>query len=259
MKKLCSVITVLAGGICLIPCQLLAGPVTWAFQVEAKEIVDFDNLLQGAVGVGDSLNGFLTFDANTKSVPPESGIYSDALTDIFVQSEAISFAGPSGPLNNITIIDGTIGAFDNFGLVIAVTSFNLPMVFSISLRDSTGAVFSTNELPTSLPSLEWVDLDESGFALSQSSERFAIYGEVRNIHVVPEPHMVILLGAGMIVLLANNKLKNAQNTRVGALGLIVFGIRCFGFSEVHAADCNNNGIEDNQEIGPCSAIDIVFL
>ncbi len=242
-----------------------AGPVTWVFEGEATLVVDHNNVLGGTVDVGSPLLGQFTFDLTGE----RAGFYEGAILSLSGTLGGVSFSGPIGKANSISVYNDI--PFDSFGLDTGINVASTTGFFQIGLFDSSGRVFSSNELPFAPPSINAIDADGAVFAFGRSDETLGVNGELSSILLVPEPSAGVLLLIGVLLGFANSgpsarKRRTGESTNRRALGSIfVFAMGLWAHSTLFfgtpalAEDCNENGIDDSVEIAVCPPLDVVFL
>ena len=252
----------------------MADYVIFAFEGEITSVEDDDNLLGGAVTVGSPFSGSYTFDSLTPDSDPHPrrGLYWDAIIEISGDIAGIPFSGPVGERNSIEVQnDFASTTLDGYVVRPDVDLLGLDMDIIIALVDDTGAAFSTDHLPNSPPDLELFNTRH--FALFDASESvpLRLYGNVTSLTLVPEPATLLMLGVAALMLSTGRAMRRRggsadrgrQTAKVSrAPGLLPAFAAALHLSSViptFAIDCNDNGIDDAQELAACSDIEVVFV
>ena len=174
------------------------GLVTWEFSGVITRVVDSENVLGGAIAVGDPFSGQFTFESSTPdSLPflPDSGRYENAVTSVFGSIGNDLFSTYVDPINYIAVVDDDRSEI--YHVVAPVSLLDQPMEFHLLLLGSDGTALDSDALPLHPPEIEQFDVRKIliGDGLQILPGIVDITGEI--IALTPEPSTLTLLGMGL--------------------------------------------------------------
>jgi hypothetical protein len=174
-----------------------AALITFAFGGQVTSVSDPQNVLGGAVTVGQAYSGQYTFDSETPDLwtrYPELGKYSCVNNSLQVNSGAFSVTPVT---SSVLVCNQSYG--DGYGVSAGqTTSGNLVVAeLGFSLDESTGTVFTSKLLPLTPPDIGlFPERSFSVLAGPVTGQEFTIEGDVTYLILVPEPCSLLLLVTG---------------------------------------------------------------
>lgn len=184
-------------------------PVTFEFTGEITRVNDDDDLLGGAVAVGDPFSGSFTFESTSPDsdpAEPRRGLYLDAITAVSGQVAGLPFLGPVGSTNFVEI--QATSRLSLYRPRAQVELIGESLDFGLVLIDSDGTVFSDDSLFVSAPDLALFEVRQ--FIITDTSEviPLSLVGELTTL--IPEPGTLLLLGFGAL-LVTRQRRARAEN------------------------------------------------
>lgn len=179
-------------------------PVTWSFKGEITSVTDFANVLGGAVSVGTTFFGSLTFESSTPDSNPDPSFssFQSALIDFSGSVGGIPFGGPILGVDSINIANGlpTVSS-DTFNLFSSVDIAGQTLNVILNLTDSNGLAISTDALPVDPPDLS--QFDSVTLRFMQQLLDLDLKGDITLL--TPDPGTLCLLGIGAAAFLRKRR------------------------------------------------------
>jgi len=235
--------------------------VTFGFEGTVTDVDDPDNHLGGAVVVGSPFSGFYTFDSETPDsrAHPKLGFYEDVLTELEGQVGGLSFVLAPASAGYITIENGYSGFdIEEYFAEAKVVADDLLLYWEFWALQGDGGVLQEDALLLKPDVL--LGFEEIGFGLSDPSESLNIrfFGDVSDVFVVPEPTLIMLFGVGTVLAVSRRATKKPSGRRRRlSCAILILSWQFGGVS--FAIDCNENGVDDDDEVVACPAIEIVAM
>ena len=179
-------------------------PVTWSFKGEITSVTDFDNVLGGAVSIGTSFFGSLTFESNTPDSNPDPAFssFENALIDFSGMIGAISFGGPIIGVDSIYIANGVPSvSADTLSVFSTADLAGQTLSAILNLTDLDGTALSSDALPVVPPDLS--QFDSVTLRFMRQLQDLDLKGDITLL--TPDPGTLCLLGIGAASLLRRRR------------------------------------------------------
>jgi hypothetical protein len=156
-----------------------------------------------SIAIGDAFQGTFTFDASAVDLDPDdptTGIYQFTAPfgmDVVADGHDFNASG----LLTIGILDGSVDLY-----AVSAVSDSGDLDMQLSLQDSSGSVFSSDQLPSIPPSLGSFDARDFHLIDQLAGGQVQFDGHIASltdpVAATPEPSNYVLVLAGLIVFLA---------------------------------------------------------
>ena len=187
--------------------------VTWEFEGVLTSVNDYTGFLGPSVYVGAPFSGQLTFDT---SVPdsnpgnPHAGTYPQALLSISGDVGAVPFAGGSGPVSYISVLDDQAITLHDFIGVDGLVMIDGEVIEAyLSLRDFDGVMLTSDALPLDPPDVGL--METRVFGLASEALGLSVRGTLSSL--TPEPGTLAVLGLGVAQLAIGRRTRPRQWAR----------------------------------------------
>jgi len=203
---------VLGAVVCLWPVSAEADLITIAFGGQVASVSDPQDVLGGAVTVGQAYSGQYTFDSETPDLwtqYPDVGKYSCVYEGLVVNIGSLIVTPAT---SWVFVSNGSHG--DGYGAQVDRTTSGSLVVTELgfSLHESTGTVFMNKLLPLTPPDLNlFPERYFSILAGPVTGEEFSIRGDVTYLVLVPEPCCLILLATGIAGIAIHRSQRTSPN------------------------------------------------
>lgn len=207
-KTLAAIASVLPLGVGVHPAA--GGPITFEFAGEITFVSDVNNFLGGTITAGNPFFGSFTFESTTPDSSPEDptlGAYVDVFTDISGHFGGLSFLGPVGATNSISVVNGFI---DGYAVSADIDVLGETLKLVVNFIDGDGMAFSDDSLPLSPPDL--TSFDTALFSIFDASELIPLTLQGEIISLTPEPGTLALLAIGVLLVA---KRRSGTRARLG--------------------------------------------
>jgi hypothetical protein len=176
--------------------------VTWEFEGVLTSVNDYTGFLGPSVYVGAPFSGQFIFDASVQdSNPgnPHTGTYPQALLSISGDVGAVPFAGGSGPISYISVLDDQAITLHDFLGVDGLVMIDGQVIEAyLSLRDFDGAMLTSDALPLDPPDVGL--METRVFGLASEPLGLSVRGTLSSLTPEPGAFAILAMGAMQLVL-----------------------------------------------------------
>jgi hypothetical protein len=177
-------------------CDGRANNVTFGFTGTVYQV---DSPLNSQFAIGNTVQGTYTFndaDVDT-SAPNDLGLYQNPFVAANVSfSNGYSATYNSGGSGKLILVDNG-GSPDRYSVFIPMSGANVSgystEVFNLELDDNQGTMLSSDQLPTTPPSLALAELKDGYLRFGQGQADSWVWFNLTSLSLVPEPSTVSLL------------------------------------------------------------------